>query len=359
MRVALVEFETSHDECLFSQALFLRPHASHLALLGPPRLLERCRPRIPFDAWLPLRSEAPGARRWWGLIDCWRALWRERFDWVVFNTAQGSMVERLCLLPFPPRQTSAGLLHDVDKLRRSPAQRLITRKLDHYYVLADYLLAGVPERNRDRVFSFHAMFFPAQERSPTRVPDEASSRRFTVCVPGNVERKRRDYEALVEAVTDPELDPRIDFVLPGRSAHAHGDGPWLRAALRDAGVEQRVRMWDDFIDHDTFHALVGGCDVVVPLVHPDLPGHARYLTQRISGSFNLAFGHRRPLLLDRRFDGLSDFDDVALFYEPHLLTERLNALCADPTPLEQLDYAGERWTEEAQAHRYLAPLGLA
>jgi hypothetical protein len=182
--------------------------------------------------------------------------------------------------------------------------------------------------------------------------------RFVVCVPGNVERKRRDYEALLDVVTRPDLDPRIHFVLPGRSAHAHGDGPWLRDALRAAGVEDRVRMWDDFIDHDTFHAVVAGSDVVLPLVHPHLPGHGRYLTQRISGSFNLAFGHRRPLLMDQQFEGLADFDDVALFYAPDRLAETLAALVDDPSPLRRVTYGDERWTEASQARRYLAPMGV-
>ena len=356
MRVALVELRTSHDECLFSQALFLRPHATHLALLGPPALLERLRGRADFDAWIPLRSEAPGARRWWGVVDCWRALWRERFDWVVFNTAQGSMVERLSLLPFPSRQKTAGLLHDVGKLVRSPAQRLIGRRLDHYYVLADYLLDGVPEADRARVAAFHAMFFPRWDPSATST--DLASDRFVVCVPGNVERKRRDYEALLAVITRPDLNPKLHFVLPGRSAHAHGDGPWLRAALRESGMEERVRMWDDFIGHDTFHGVVAGSDVVLPLVHPHLPGHARYLTERISGSFNLAFGHRRPLLMDRHFEGRTDFDDVALFYSPDRLAELLSDLAHDPSPLDAISYADDRWTREAQARRYLAPMGI-
>ncbi len=380
MRVALVELRTSHDECLYSQALFLRPHATHLALLGPPPLLERLRGRADFDAWIPLRSEAPGAKRWWGVVDCWRALWRERFDWVVFNTAQGSMVERLSLLPFPPRQKTAGLLHDVGKLDRSPAQRLISRRLDHYYVLADYLLDGVAENRRVPVAAFHAMFFPPWDDSrvsdgavdPGRDGDSAVDpdrdsagaatahpAPFVVCVPGNVERKRRDYEALLAVITRPDLHPGIHFVLPGRSAHAHGDGPWLRSALRDAGVEGRVRLWDDFIDHDTFHSVVAGSDVVLPLVHPHRPGHARYLTQRISGSFNLAFGHRRPLLMDRRFKGAVDFEDVALFYEPDRLAEVLSNLADDRSPLEAITYSDERWTVEAQARRYLAPMGIS
>lgn len=367
MRVALVELRTSHDECLFSQALFLRPHATHLALLGPPPLLDRLRGRADFDAWIPLRSEAPGARRWWGVVDCWRALWRERFDWVVFNTAQGSMVERLSLLPFPGKQKTAGLLHDVGKLDRSPAQRLISRRLDHYYVLADYLLDGVAEDHRVPVAAFHAMFFPPWDASrvsagaaePGRDRAAAATPTpFVVCVPGNVERKRRDYEALLSVITRPDLHPGIHFVLPGRSAHAHGDGPWLRAALRDAGVEERVRMWDDFIDHDTFHSVVAGSDVVLPLVHPHLPGHARYLTQRISGSFNLAFGHRRPLLMDRQFQGAVDFEGVALFYEPDRLAEVLSNLAVDRSPLEAITYGDERWTAAAQARRYLGPMGI-
>jgi hypothetical protein len=358
VRAALVELHTSHDECLFSQALFLRPHTTHLALLGPPPLLDRLRGRADFDAWIPLRSEAPGAGRWWGLIDCWRALWRGRFDWVVFNTAQGSMVERLSLLPFPRGQRRAGILHDVGKLERSPAQRLISRRLDHYYVLADYLLESVPDAHRDRVAAFHAMFFPSWDRSRATPPIEPTTDRLVVCVPGNVERKRRDYEALLAVVTRPDLDRRIQFVLPGRSAHAHGDGPWLRAALLDAGVEDRVSMWNDFIDHDTFQAVVAGSDVVLPLVHPHLPGHTRYLTQRISGSFNLAFGHRRPLLMDQQFQELVDFDDVALFYEPDRLADVLSNLAHDPSPLRRITYANDRWTEAAQARRYLAPMGI-
>ena len=343
--IALIEFSTGHVECLYAQAEILRSSGYRVLLVCNEESRERIG-RWPgvdelVDEILTVRTRSGIFPTLNEIRDLIRRLQQRGISLVVLNTFVGKMVQSFVL--FSKGFEVFGIVHHVDVLRRYWVRRA-GQRMGGFFVLNDYLLPHCPLGVR--VQSFYPIRFPAfdlEAPTPTKAPDE-----FWVCVPGNLEYKRRDYLGLLEELDD-KLDPRVRFVLLGSANHPHGDGADF--AERTASSDRFVT-FADFVDDVLFHHYLGSSDLVLPLNGAD----KRYNSISISGTFNLSFAYRIPMLVEPHWLQVDDFQVSAFGYRPGALVERLNELAADPALLANKSAEMERYSKftfEAQRDAYL------
>lgn len=304
MKVALVEFNTWHGECLAPQLAYLKARGIDATLICPQKTAQA----IDAETMAGVRhvecAERKGVRNVW---EAWRAIVRTGCDLAVLNTAQGSEALKLSLLPFPKRLRFAGVIHDLRKLTRSTGQRLIDRRMSGFLVAARYLTTDFPLRRPVEYFSP----LPARPDRPCKAwPPKAKSETWIV-IPGNVESKRRNYASL----------PRLAQGLTGSGVRiivlgniGKGDGPWLRNLICSAGLGKMFVFFDGFVPEDVYDSYMRQCDYLLPLIDSDVPCAEDYTRHKTSGTFNLAKAYGKTMLCDNALRRLDGTDFPCLFY---------------------------------------------
>lgn len=347
---ALVELGGSHDECLYSQAAFLRDGGFEVHVV----VSEDLRPRVEsYDTAAAIHTLPARGGEWGSLRTAWR-LWRLvgiiDAELVVFNTAHGAMVRDFTLLPGSGRRL-AGIVHNILKLRDSSGQKVISRRVKRYLVLNDYLLDNRDDDLEVELDWFYPIFFPKYEVFPVaKDPDE-----LWACVPGRIDFKRRDYEGLLMSLAAGGVPPGLRMIFLGGF-----EDEATRARVADlvtaTGNPERFTFREGFTDHGTFQSHVAASDLVLPLLHPGTERFHEYSGVQISGAFNLAFAHRVPLLMESFFARYEAFGGNSLFYDLEDLPAVLTRLTADPAPIrEKADHmkGDVRYTFGFQRDRYL------
>ena len=364
-----MELGTSHQECLYSQALVLHEAGWTVSVICGADLVPRIRGIEPLvDRIEPLEADEGFAGRWRRLRRTRRLVREADPDVVVFNTAQGSAVRDYTLLPRPSRACRLGILHHVDKLTDSFTQRLITPRMDGYFVLADHLLEAAPAEPPVPLGAFYPIFFPelagpagegaVSDAGDARMPPAGCGGELWVTVPGSVEFRRRDYPFLWTLGPTLAANPRVRIVLLGRSDPAGSEGAELRRRLATAGIADRVELFDGFVEPAVFQAWLRRSDVILPLLHHHRPEFAFYAGRRTTGAFNLAAGWKIPLLCDRWFQRYEDYRENALFYDPRRPETALAGLSGRLSAYGRA-FTSSKWTLEEQRARYVGLLARA
>lgn len=349
MKVALIETGKSHDECLYAQLRILKSvEGTTVVLICNERLRKNVEAFDLVDEFVYV-AVRDGFSQWTDMFRVRRIIINGGFDLVVINTAQGSMVKKLMLLPYPKHIKILGILHNILKINEgSVSQRLITSRLDGYYLLSDYLLRYLDHDKigKTPVETFYPIFYPAF-RNVELTKNQGD---IWICIPGQVERKRRDYDALLEALKHKKIKENIRFIFLGPCEHAHGDGKYIKEKIAEAGLQNQILLWDGFVDNDLFHSVISQSDYIMTLIHPDHVSWSLYEGQ-ITGAYNLAIGYRKPMLLEKSFMVYEDFKDNAVFYTIGNMLETINGL---EKPTNDQYYTDEKWSFMFQQKKYLS-----
>ena len=350
-KIALVEMGGSHDECLYAQIRYLKADGHHVTLICNSSLKSNVEYFDGLDAvhYIELRS---GLKQWIDLRIIRRILKNGQFDRVVFNTAQGNVLKNLFLLPKLKKAKLFGVIHNLRKLKNSHSQKVITRNLDGYLVLNDYLIDQVdPEVKKSvNLHPLYTVFYP--DYPSKELHKDANE--IWICIPGQVELSRRDYDALFDSIEKTGINKNSRLLFLGRCEHTDGDGSYVKKRVAELGIEQNVVLWDSFIETDEFYGMLKASDYILPLIHPQHDSYSLYEFQ-ISGSFNLAFGFKKPLLMEESFSSYKDFENSSIFYSASSLMEVVNGL-------ESFDkkefYSDVKWNFDELKKTYLKALEL-
>jgi hypothetical protein len=210
-------------------------------------------------------------------------------------------------------------------LRGSLTQFLISLRMKKVFVLNDYLLKAVLPSRRAQFESIYLIY-----REPVHGGDvKKNAGEMWIAIPGEVDFRRRDYEGLINEVrTHGPLDPSVRFILLGRCSREHEDGRALRELLVGSGLERHFVLFDDVVEQSTFFGHLMECDALLPLIHPVTHFFVFYRDHQVSGTYNLAFGFAKPLLMHEALRGPEDFEVSAFFYNDGTLVSLLNRLAA-------------------------------
>jgi hypothetical protein len=328
--VALIELGDSHVECIFSQLLFLHQMGCVVHLVCSEGMREQVSAFAHVHRFVFLDKGAGVVGHWRCVRTVLRYLKENAIGTVIFNTGSGNHTRDISL--FAPRGVHlVGLIHHTHKLKGSFTQKLISLRVRRCFVLNDYLLDAVPPSRRKVFTSVYLIF-----REPVRAVDvRKEPGTLWVAIPGQVDFRRRDYRALVEELQRWGEVRSLRFFVLGECKH-EGDGGTLRAMLRKARLEQQVTLFDRFVDRETFFGYVSQCDLLLPLIHPSTHFFSHYARFQISGTYNLAFGHAKPLLLHSALKGPEDFEIAAHFYKDGELLKLLEHFAAHRDEFQEI-----------------------
>ena len=344
MKTAIVEIRESHEECICTQLSFLKDAGHQVTLLLHPLLAKQIIDYvnlaeeviyIDFDN----KSFLKKLELQWKL---YRML--EKFDLIILNTAHSySVLRNLTVLLRFAQAKCVGILHDTKKLDSSSTQRIISRKIKKYFVLNDALLPAEEPRGNIKVQSFYPIFFPEYEPLPVYKQND-----IWIGIPGRVDYDRRNYDFLVNALAEiPGLD-RMKFVILGKVDRNNPIGKRFYDSLEKSGQLERFKLFHTFIENRDFHSYLAACDYIMPLLTPN----ADYLKYKISGSYNLAFAHKKPLLCHTFFQDFPDLRANSLFFDettfPQLISEIDTGNLKSPA-----SYSDPKWSYRFQQRRYI------
>jgi hypothetical protein len=352
-KAALLEIYDSHEVNLYSQLRFLQEGGYDVTLI----VSEKHRGTVAefgggFEVEYVSVTSKKGLKQWRELWQIRRIILERGIERVIFNTAHTNPVRNFCLLPFPKRVKFFGTLHGVNKLEGSFTQKIISRRIPNYFLLADYMLEKamkVPHAGL-RFSVFYPIFHPSFDWTFQEVKRPGQ---LWIAIPGSVEYKRRDYLSLVKAFAALDEKPDVRFFLLGNGNHPHGNGAALREEIKAAGLEDYFVFFDGYVPDEVLHAYVKNSDAIMPLIHPVNADMEKYLENQISGSFHLGFAYKKPLLMHKYFGRYQDFRETSLFYSLDELALFMNGLPAELSSFDTAQrFSNPKWSLDFQAKQY-------
>lgn len=351
-KAALVEISTSHDECLYSQLLFLGDSGYEVDLICSSILKDKVSVISSGFSTTYYTFGKSIISDFKNLLSIRKYLLEKKIKKVIFNSADGIQIRNLLLLPFPKEIEFTGILHDSEKVIRSGNQKFINKKIKKYFVLNDYILEYVNSLKLEtqKFESFYPVFQPEY----TSVKISKSSDEFWVCVPGRVEQKRRDYNQLFKNLAQTRLNEKVKIILLGKPDDAFKQQ--LKQTLNELNLTNRFVLFEEFLSNEIFYSYLKLSDIVLPLIHPSAVWFNKYFRTQISGSYNMAFTYKIPLLCEESFSVYEDFIDTGFFYKADNLIVKINELASDKNHYlkeRSAMYKLQKWNYSFQKERYI------
>lgn len=345
MNIIIVEISESHEECLYSQLLFLKEANHSVTLLLHPALASQINEYTTLaDDVIFLDRQAGGILKKY-ILQCQLLKRILSYDLVIFNTASSSKtVRNIAFLMNFSKVPCIGVLHNTQRLKNSFTQRIISTKIKKYFVLSDYL-AGVGQNFRGvSLASFYPIYFPDY---PSKILHK-KPHEIWITIPGRMDYSRRDYNLLFKVLKVTRRLVNIKFVFLGKVNTNTIDGRKLLDAISDSNMPDRFLLFPEFISNEVFHNYLRVADYILPLLRTT----ENYMKHKISGSFNMAFAYKKPLISNSFFDTIPDLKENALFYSPDTLGPLLQAI--DNQKKYPLNiYTDLKWSFEIQQSNYL------
>lgn len=347
MKVAIVEIGGSHDECMFTQIHALYREQIPVMIVTTSAVWERN------PAWHPLVSEVfcvsvegrmlADLRMWWKVR---RTLLRWQATHVVCNTAQGGQIRNLTWI-LPRRLKMLGIIHTIRKFQGSFTQKLIHRRIRSYLLLSDFLRAKVDPPRGIEVGVFYPVLYPSGGMQVAKPTGECS-----IGVVGGVEFRRKDLEGLVEMLVQMPAHVRVYFL--GKSDPSAPDVQRFVGWLTERNLRDKVVFFDAFLSQDELDASLKNMDFLCPLVHPNTPSAAQYISNQISGMFNLAYGYRIPLLIHEAYADIPDLQRAAAFYRVETFGDDLRRAQVQSAGLKTQMAETKKWDPAYQQSHYVS-----
>lgn len=264
----------------------------------------------------------------------------KKYELVIFNTASSSKIVRnvaFFLNLYPTK--CIGVLHNTERLKSSFTQRIISTKVKNYLVLNDSLSKNHPKY---QIQSFYPIFFPNANGS-----FEKQKETIWISIPGRIDYSRRNFDLLLDCLANNPRLSNIKFLLLGKLDKKTFDGRKLHDQIHHLGVEGYFEIFDHFIPNDEYHWYLSECEYIIPL----LKKHENYLHHKISGSFNMAFAHKKPLLCNVFLKKNKDLEENAYFFTRPTLYALLKDI-SEHRLSKRSFYLQEKWSYNFQQSKY-------
>lgn len=346
VKIALVEFGGSHDECLLSQMLALKSAKATIYWVTTPGMYQRCtylHHLIDDVYFVELEQKAWGDfQKMKSLVDY---LKKEDVTQVVFNTAQGGNVRNLAFL-LPKSISAYGIIHTLRKFNGSFTQRLINRKIKKYFVLSDDLLKRTQIPTGLEVKSFYPLDFPHFTTDLMKNPEET-----WITLTGGVETRRKDLSSMLDIILRTPANTRYIFL--GKTDLNDPGTLHFLEQIKINQFEKRIIWFDSFVNQELFDAYLQKSDFLLPLIHPDTPSAEQYISNQISGAFLLSFAYHIPMLIHHAYESELDLKKSSLFYELDSFSTCLVHAIEQRSKLVNAIANEEKWKAGYQYRNYL------
>jgi hypothetical protein len=305
MNILLIEMGGSHIECVHSMVHFLYLSKCSIHLACNKKLVPSVIEKNKLSFLLELENEFSPMEQLKTFFTIRKYIRKNKIDTIIINTAEITVIRNLSF--FLPAINCVGIVHNAKKLEQSfTFTKILSRRIKKFFVLGDYLLSRINPDPIFKVASFFPVYFPkVKQLTPIKpLPD------FWVIVPGEAEQQRRDYVAFIDAVKHtPDLQKNIKFIFLGKyNLQQNFDS----AITTSNWWKERFITFDDYLDYDTFHSYIQQANFILPLLK--IGKDDFYGSSRISGSFNLGLGYKKPFLLPERYRENKDLANYSIYY---------------------------------------------
>ncbi len=345
MKTALVEIENSHAECLYSQIEFLKKTGHHVTVVSTKEIKKIIDNFNNIDL---IKEFDFNGNKFQNTIQLFKLhqFLNKNFDYVIFNTCSGNKIRNLCLLPLK-KPKLAGIIHNTKKIYTSSNQKIISKKIKNYFVLNDELLKHIKTNNSLKFSSFYPIFFPEFKT----IPLNKKQNEIWITIPGQIEQSRRNYQFIIDTLKNNTIDSTIKFIFLGRISKKDFNNPKYITLINDIKYfheKGKLLCFENFIDENIFHSYLKKSDFIMPLLNSE--NNEAYKKYKISGTNNLAFAYKKPLLVHENFIDFDDFKENATFYNNNTFINLLNNL----KEIQNINlYKNKKWQFDYQKNRYL------
>ncbi|MFK7786332.1 MAG: hypothetical protein AB8B56_14525 [Crocinitomicaceae bacterium] len=408
-RVAIIEFDSSHDECLLTQVNALKRHGSWVMLVTNNQVRSRNQSLENLvDEWTeidPKGKELSGAAIGDALI-IWRlmrSLKKSKIEKVVFNTAQGGHVRNACLFSLFSKIEFIGIIHTIRKFQGSFTQRLINWKIKKYFVLGEFLKEQVVstsasfrqaqgnalshrrkldsevasellshrrksdslsssklDRNSSEVHSSREtersrshprleFFYPLDFLNNDSSPQNTNEVHISII--GSVESRRKDLEGFVSLVQ--QTDASVHFHFLGKADSKDPDVIKLKEELERIDCDNRVELYENRVKFHKIDQILRKSTAVLPLIHPETPSAKEYFRNQIPGAMSIALGYKIPMLMHKSFRGIDELKVASVYYNSNDFQCAMNELKSSAVSIRKKMRLANNYSSEYQYHSFL------
>lgn len=353
--MALIEFDSSHDECLLTQILSLKDSNCWVRLVTNQTIRDRNENLENLvDEWVDIDSHGLGFRGA-AIGDAliirrlMRSLKRDKFELVIFNTAQGGHVRNACLFSLFRKIEFTGIVHTIRKFNGSFTQKIIHLKIVKYFVLAEFLKEQIPPQKKLQIEAFYPLAFPENEGE---IREENPTEKDTILIAliGGVELRRKDLIGFVSIVQ--QCDENVRFTFLGKADPEHPDVIELKNNLSEINCLNRVDFFDEKLNSDTMNRILRNSDAVLPLIHPSTASFNEYFRNQIPGAMNIALGCKIPLLLHESLERIAELNSASIYYGMENFSIALDELKSSHDSLRKAMRLNENYSVEFQKKKY-------
>lgn len=350
-KIALIELTTYHEECLYSQIRFLKDANYDVHLIIHPKIhknivhygIETSKTRF-----LDPRSSSFFIKRIYNWFTTYQYIVRNGFDVVIFNTASSNKETIALTRLLPKRIKCFGSIHNLKKLNGSFSQKIISKRIQNYYVLNDFLVDSTVINDRNiRLFPYYPIYFPKFPSS--KIMDKKND--VWICIPGEVNYKRRNYKIVLEALSRLELEnTNLKIIILGKMNPKNPDVALFSSQVQELNLTPFLITFDHFIENEIFHEYIKTSDFIMA---PVSNTEQNYLKYKITGAYNLAFAYKKPLITPQEMSVMPDLYENSYFYEDsESLAQLFNSISNNSLETKKL-YTHKKWNYPFQLKKYL------
>jgi hypothetical protein len=149
------------------------------------------------------------------------------------------------------------------------------------------------------------------------------------------------------------LDENIKFVFLGKSDENKEEVLNFKAQIQAMNKSNQVVLFSDFIAPDLFNAYIQTSDFLCPLIHPETQSAEQYITNQISGAFNLAYSYQIPLLIHENYSDIEDLENSSVFYNLTNFDSILPSAIQTREEIVTKMAAVEKWKKKFQQEKFV------
>jgi hypothetical protein len=331
MNVLIIELGGSHIECIYTfvHLLKLEDHTVHLCC--NKKLLPLFPEKEQLAGVLPVADTFTSFSQLRTITAIVNYIRRKKIDTLILNTVEITIVRNLSFF-IPSKVNCTAIAHNAKKLEKSVTfTKILAKKIRKFYVLSDNLYRHIHPDPIFKVGVFYPIYFPKPKKKNITKP----TGEFWVTIAGEAEHIRRDYKLLLENISQGNIHPSIRFIFLGKYNLDDIVKPEWKESV---WWKKHITYFTKQVDYDTFHNYIQLSDILLPLIK--LENDELYTNSRISGSFNLGLGYKKPFLLPAHSKLNTELQPYSLYYnDMNELMDRIDQFRNDQQLQEDIEKA--------------------
>jgi hypothetical protein len=307
MSVLILELGNSHIECTYTFVHLLKIKNQKIHLICNKSLFELFPLKNKLDGFALVPDDFNFISELKTIFFIRRYVIQHKINRIIFNTTEINIIRNFFII-MPSGAKSFGLFHNAKKLEiGSTVRNIFAFRMKKYFLLGNHLANNTKVISGISVLPYYPVYFP----TPKKIELYKTKDELWVTIIGSVNFDRRDFRPLIDLIRKRSFKINIKFIFLGKNYYAN---EFKHIIDTEQWWKDHILSFDDIVDYDLFHNYVHLSDILLPLIK--MKDDVTYGHQRITGSFNIGIGYRKPFLLPHHVNN-EDIRPFAIYYETY------------------------------------------